>query len=109
MNVSMSPCAKLLAAAAALALTVSIASAQTAPDAGSPPATGSAKKPVSKDQAGEKAAKPSKPAPAGWANEAEARAHCRGTVIWVDKDHFNHYAGSREYGRKPGSFACEKG
>jgi hypothetical protein len=110
MKASLSPRVMLLAAAAALALTVSIASAQTAPDTSAPPAGGSAKKPASKDQAGEKAAKSAKPAaPSGWATEAEARAHCRGTVIWIDKDHFNHYAGSREYGRKPGSFACEQG
>jgi hypothetical protein len=108
MNVSISPRAMLFAAA--LAMTASIAAAQTAADTKSPPAGGSAAKPASKDQTGEKTAKPAKPAaPAGWATEAEARAHCRGTVIWVDKDHFNHYAGSREYGRKPGSFACEQG
>jgi hypothetical protein len=100
----------LFAAAAALGLTVSIAAAQTAPEAKSPPAGGSVQKPASKDQAGAKTAKPAKAAsPAGWTTEAEARAHCRGTVIWVDKDHFNHYAGSREYGRKPGTFACENG
>jgi hypothetical protein len=98
----------LFGAAAALALTASIAAAQTAPDTKPSPSGGSAQKPASKDQAGEKTAKPAKPAAsAGWATESEARAHCRGTVIWVDKDHFNHYAGSREYGRKPGNFACE--
>jgi hypothetical protein len=60
-----------------------------------------------KDQEG-KTAKPAKPsAPSGWASETEARAHCKGTVVWVDKDHFNHYRGSREFGRKPGNFACE--
>jgi hypothetical protein len=100
----------VLGAAAALALSASIAPAQTVPGSKSPESASSTEKPVGKDQAGEKAAKPAKPAaPAGWATEAEARAHCRGTVIWIDKDHFNHYAGSREYGRKPGAFACEKG
>jgi hypothetical protein len=96
--------------AAALALAVSPAVAQTAPDTKPPPAGAGAEKPAGKDKSGEKTAKPAKAAaPSGWATEAEARAHCRGTVIWVDKDHFNHYAGSREYGRKPGSFACEQG
>jgi len=100
MNASMSSRAMLLGAAAALALTVSIAAAQTAPDSKSPA-------PAGKGQAGEKTAKPAAAKPAGWATESEARAHCRGTIVWVDKDHFNHYAGSREYGRKPGAFACE--
>jgi hypothetical protein len=110
MNASISLRTMLFGAAAALALTVSIAAAQTAPDTKSPSAGGSAQKPAGNDQAGSKTAQPAKPAaPAGWATESEARAHCRGTVIWVDKDHFNHYAGSREYGRKPGAFACEKG
>jgi hypothetical protein len=108
MNASLSPRAMLLGAAAVLALTVSIAAAQTAPDTKSPPSGGSAQKSAGKDQAGEKKSKPAKQAaPSGWATEAEAKAHCRGTVIWVDKDHFNHYTGSREYGRKPGNFACE--
>jgi hypothetical protein len=40
-------------------------------------------------------------------SEAQARAHCRGhAVVWADKDNFNHYPGSREYGRKPGAFVC---
>src|SRR5262245_17684519 len=102
MNASISPRVMFFGAAAALALTVSVAVAQTAPDTKLPPSGESAKKAASKDQSGEKTAKPAKAsAPAGWATEAEAKAHCRGTVIWVDKDHFNHYAGSREYGRKP--------
>jgi hypothetical protein len=49
-----------------------------------------------------------RPNPGGYATEAEAQAHCRGTVVWIDSDHFNHYKGSREYGRKPGAFSCEK-
>ena len=44
-----------------------------------------------------------------YGTEAEAKARCRGEVVWVDKDNFNHYKGSREYGRQPGSFACENG
>ena len=50
-----------------------------------------------------------KPKRGQYGSEAEARAHCKGEVVWVDKDNFNHYAGSREYGRKPGAFACENG
>jgi hypothetical protein len=50
-----------------------------------------------------------KPKAGQYATEGEARSHCRGTVVWIDKDNFNHYAGSREYGRKPGAFGCEKG
>ncbi len=44
-----------------------------------------------------------------YATEAEAKARCKGTVIWIDKDKFNHYEGSREWGKKPGAFACEQG
>ncbi len=44
----------------------------------------------------------------GYATEAEASAHCGGNVVWVGEDHFNHYPGSREWGKKPGSFQCEK-
>ena len=43
-----------------------------------------------------------------YATMAAAQAHCGGkTVVWVDKDNFHHYAGSREYGSKPGAFICE--
>lgn len=49
----------------------------------------------------------SKPKRGQFSSEADAKAHCKGEVVWVDKDHFNHYAGSREYGRQPGAFACE--
>ncbi len=87
------PCARFLAAVTILALTASAGLAQTAPaEKPAPAESKTVKKPA---------------APAGWATEGEARSHCRGTIIWVDKDHFNHYAGSREYGRKPGNFACE--
>jgi hypothetical protein len=48
-----------------------------------------------------------KPKAGQFASEAEAKAKCRGTVIWVDQDHLNHYKGAREYGVKPGVFACE--
>lgn len=44
-----------------------------------------------------------------YANEAEAKAHCHGAVVWVDEHNFNHYEGTREYGKKPGAFACENG
>ena len=42
-------------------------------------------------------------------SEAEAKAHCKSEVVWIDRDHFSHYAGSREYGKQPGVFACENG
>ncbi len=47
--------------------------------------------------------------PSHFGTEGEASAHCHSTVVWVDTNHFNHYAGSREYGRKPGYFTCENG
>jgi hypothetical protein len=50
-----------------------------------------------------------KPKKGQYATEAEAKARCKGTVVWIDKDKFNHYEGSREWGRKPGVFACEQG
>jgi hypothetical protein len=58
------------------------------------------------DNAGNSEAKPKR---GQYGSEAEAKAHCKGDVVWVDKDKFNHYAGSREYGVKPGAFACENG
>jgi hypothetical protein len=42
-----------------------------------------------------------------YATEAEAKAHCKGGVVWIDRDNFNHWPGSREYGRQPGSFGCD--
>ncbi len=73
-----------------------------------------AEKPESAAKTGEKpeagSKKPAKPVgTGGYATESEARAHCKGEVVWVDEHHFNHYPGSREYGRKPGAFVCEKG
>ena len=61
------------------------------------------------DQADKAANSEAKPKRGQYGSEAEAKAHCKGEVVWVDQDHFNHYAGSREYGRKPGAFACENG
>ena len=104
----------------------SIALAEPAQDATSgpaataqsqPPSDGAQKRksqqPDKKSQSGSEPAKAADadktPKPGHYATEGEARARCRGTVVWVDKDNFNHYAGSREYGRKPGAFACEKG
>jgi hypothetical protein len=99
----------------------SVAFAQTAQDTDSAsPATASPgaapkakSKPSDKKSQGSQPAKAAsadaKPKTGQYATEAEARSHCRGGVVWVDKDHFNHYAGSREYGRKPGAFACENG
>ena len=51
----------------------------------------------------------SKPKRGEFNSEAEAKAHCKGDVVWIDRDHFNHYAGSREYGKQPGVFACDNG
>ncbi len=102
---------RLLGAASILAMAASTAIAQTGPE--SQPA---ASAPAAAAKAGEKAesgskkpAKPKPAAPSGSASEAEAKAHFHGNVVWIDQDHFNHYAGSREYGKKPGAFACEKG
>jgi hypothetical protein len=109
MKVSILACLKLLGFSCVLAFAMPAAFAQTE---GSNPSAG---KPQAAAKAGDKPGtgsekKPAKPAgPAGYATEGEARAHCRGEVVWVDKDHFNHYSGSREYGRKPGAYTCEKG
>jgi len=106
MKVSIAPALKLLGAASILVLAASAAMAET--DGSAKPAPkqpGVAKSAVKPD-----AKKPSKPAGSGgYATEDEAKAHCKGEVVWVDSDHFQHYAGSREYGRKPGAFTCEKG
>jgi hypothetical protein len=86
--------------------------AQSASDSQPPaPPSKEAPKAAGKPQTGDKKAAPATPAKetGGYATEADARAHCRGGVVWVDKDHFNQYPGSREYGRKPGHFACEQG
>jgi hypothetical protein len=77
------------------------------PSAGSKPATSSVKKAKSGSDTAKASDTDKKPKPGQYASEAEARSHCQGTIVWVDQDHFNHYAGSREYGRKPGAFACE--
>lgn len=106
MNVSILPRLRFFGVASILVLAASAAMAQTdgrAPSAATPE---NAAKAGEKSEAGsKKAAKPA--GPAGYATEAEARAHCKGEVVWVDNDHFNHYRGSREYGRKPGAFGCE--
>ncbi|MGO9984041.1 MAG: hypothetical protein ACLPIX_07505 [Rhodomicrobium sp.] len=105
------PRLKLFGAASILVFAASAAIAQTGPEApaGTPPAksdTPAAPKPAGKPAAA-KTAKPKPAGPSGYATESEAKAHCRGTVVWVDSDHFNHYAGSREWGKKPGAFQCE--
>ncbi len=123
MNTSILPRLRLLGAASILVFAASAAMAQTGPEGASeaPAASKSgdapAAAPQSSPKAGEKAGSgakkakaPAKPAaPSGYATEAEAKSHCHGTVVWVDTDHFNHYAGSREYGKKPGAFKCENG
>ncbi len=104
---------RLLGVASVLALAATAAMAQTeekAPAPAKPSAAAKTGDTKTGEKSGAAAKKPAKPAgPAGYASEAEARAHCKGEVVWVDKDHFYHYAGSREYGRKPGAFTCEKG
>jgi hypothetical protein len=109
---------RLISALSGLLLAVSAAMAQNTQD-GKPqaPAVSNANPPPAAPDSGAKPAKKvqntpaadTKPKPGQYATESEAKAHCRGTVVWVDNDHFNHYAGSREYGRKPGAFACESG
>lgn len=106
---SLSP--RLFAVACIVIFAGNAALAKQADDAKTPPAAADApakakgkksEKPASADAD----AKP-KPKPGRYATEAEAKAHCRGTVVWIDKDNFNHWPGSREYGRQPGSFGCE--
>ncbi len=65
-----------------------------------------AEKPKSDSKSEGKKASAPKPS-GGYATEAEASAHCKGSVVWVGDDHFNHYPGSREYGKKPGFYKCE--
>jgi uncharacterized membrane protein len=110
---------KLLGLACAAAFASSAALAQTAQDANTAaPAASASTAPAdaatkSKGQQSEKKqqqpakAAEAKPRAGQYATEAEARSHCRSTVVWIDKDNFNHYAGSREYGKKPGAFGCE--
>ncbi len=66
------------------------------------------KKPQPNGQPAKAASPDAKPKRAQYATEAEARAHCKSDVVWVDIHNFNHFPGSREYGRKPGAFGCEK-
>jgi hypothetical protein len=68
-----------------------------------------AKKPKPKGDTAKSADADGKPKKGQYATEAEAKARCKGTVVWIDKDKFQHYEGSREWGRKPGVFACEQG
>ncbi len=105
MSASTLPRLTLFGVASILVLAASVAMAQTEGKSQAPA------KPEAAAKTGEKsgAKKPAKPAgPAGYATEAEARAHCKGDVVWVDNHRFQHYPGSREYGRKPGAFTCEK-
>ena len=108
-------CVMVFASSMALAQTAqdtnAASSEKSAPADTAPKAKG--KQPDKKQHAGDQADKAAnseaKPKRGQYGSEAEARAHCKGDVVWVDKDNFNHYAGSREYGRKPGAFACENG
>jgi hypothetical protein len=103
--------ASSLALAQASQDTNAASSEQSAPSDVAPKAKGkrSEKKQQSGNQPDKAASSEAKPKRGQYGSEAEAKAHCKGEVVWVDKDHFNHYAGSREYGRKPGAFACENG
>jgi hypothetical protein len=115
MNASILPFLRLLVALSGLVFAASALMAQGAQD--TKPATSNASPAGAATMDG--GAKPAKkvqnptadkkPKPGEYATESEARAHCSGTIVWVDQDHFNHSAGSREYGRKPGAFACERG
>jgi hypothetical protein len=103
----------LLTACAALSLAA--AQSANAPSADKPQASDSSTNANPSAKPGKKPAKnqtastdDGPPKPGEYATEAEARAHCNGTVVWIDPDHFNHYKGSREYGRKPGAFGCVK-
>ncbi len=111
MNANILPRLRLLEATSILVVAVSAATAQTGPasqPAATPPAAAKAGEKAGPST--KKASKPAKPAePSGFATESEARAHCHGSVVWVGSDHFSHYPGSREYGKKPGAFSCEKG
>jgi hypothetical protein len=110
MSLSVAASLRLLGAASILALAASQAVAQTEP--GSRPAASAPAEAKAGEKAESDSKKPAKPkpvAPSGYATEAEAKAHCKGGVVWVDEHHFNHYPGSREYGKKPGAFACEQG
>ncbi len=128
MNASILPRLRLFGAASILLLASTGAMAQTGPEAkpaeaakeGTAPSAAKPAekaKPAAKSESAAKADPDSKKtstakkpaAPSGFASEAEAKSHCHGTIVWVDSDHFNHYAGSREYGKKPGAFQCEKG
>ncbi len=113
---------RIFGAACVMVFASSIAFAETAQDANTAPSAapadaapkGKAKQSEKKTQEGSQPAKAAKsetkPLKRGqYGTEAEAKAHCRSEVVWVDKDNFNHYAGSREYGVKPGAFACENG
>lgn len=113
---------KLLGFACVLVFAGSAALAETAQDANTAaPAASASTAPAdaaAKSKGGQQAEKKqqqpakaadAKPKAGQYATEAEARSHCSGTVVWIDKDSFHHYAGSREYGKKPGAFACENG
>jgi hypothetical protein len=90
-------CLRWTAALSFLVFAVSTTAAQNTEGSKTPPASEKST-----------AASAPKPKPGQYASEAEASSHCQGTVVWVDQNNFNHYRGSREWGRKPGAYACEK-
>jgi hypothetical protein len=113
--------AKAFAAAWVMIFAGAAASAGPADEAKTPaaPAEAPAKAKGKKVERNAEGGQPDKPAAAGagvkaekpkagrYATEAEAKAHCPSGVVWIDKNNFNHWPGSREYGRQPGSFGCE--
>jgi hypothetical protein len=78
------------------------ATATSAPDGAKPPKKAKPDAQTAKESSGEMKLKRGQ-----YATEAEAHSHCRGTVVWVDQNNFNHYQGSREWAKKPGAYACE--
>ncbi len=113
MNASILPRLKLLGVASVLALAATAAMARAEEKAPAPvkPQAAAAKAEGAKTEKkpGAAAKKPARRAgPPRYATEAQARAHCKGEVVWMDRHRLYHYAGSREYGRKPGAFTCEQ-
>jgi hypothetical protein len=114
MKASLNFCSRLFIAAGFVAFAAAVAAAQTAdspnkpaaatsaPDGARPPKKANPEAQTAKESSGEMKLKRGQ-----YASEAEAQSHCRGTVVWVDQNNFNHYRGSREWAKKPGAYACE--
>jgi hypothetical protein len=114
MKASLIFCARFFVAIAAVAFAAGFVQAQSAdspnrpaaassaPDGAKPPKKAKPDTQTAKESSGEMKLKRGQ-----YATEAEAQSHCRGTVVWVDQNNFNHYHGSREWAKKPGAYACE--